>query len=253
MIINIGGGKPWKLPVLNANYPADVSVKYDSGSSTSATFKVVIDTVGKPDKQTYQWYYDGVAVSGATGSTYTRTGINTAGTHSVYCIVTHASGKTAKSRVATLTSRKTFVYNWTGSGNMDFYYGDGSDQGDTTLVGSHYDYYETRYGQVLWFTTDAYGGTGFSFTWKPVSFTGNDKTVYCRISEVRSDGCTNHSGNALYMSALSGGGYGCSDTTTVFKPNTTYYVYINRTDYTYGYHHYASNNSGWGKSSITIR
>lgn len=252
MIFNIGRGKPYKLPVLNASYPANVSVKYDSGSSTSATFKVVVETVGYPESHSYQWYCDGSPISNATSSTYTRSGINSTGTCKIWCVVTNAAG-TVKSKEATLTSSQVFVKNWTDSSDMAFYYGDGSPQERTTLVGSHYEWNNTRYGQVLWFEMDAYGGTGFSFTWKPVAFTGDDRTVYCRISEVRSDGCTNHSKNALYMSALGDGGYGCSDTTTVFKPKTKYYVYINRTDFTYGYHHYASDNSGWGKSSITIR
>lgn len=240
------------LPALNGSYPADVKVKYASGGSTSATFSVTISTKGNPDSYTYQWYVDGSAVSGATKSSYTMSGLNAEKSYKVYCKVTNAAGS-VNSREATLTVSPIFVKTWTGSSNMDFYYGDGSDQGSTTLVGSHYDYYETRYGQVLWFTTDKYGGTGFDFTWKPVAFTGDDRTVYCRISKTRADGCTNNSGNAILMSALSGGGYGCSDDSFVFEPNTTYFVYVNRSAYTYGYHHYASDNSGWGTTSITIR
>lgn len=251
MIINAGPYRRSKLPVLNDSFPADIHVKYPKGGSTSATFKVEVAQDGKPAEYTYQWYLDGSAVSGATGKTYTAT-FSTSGTHKVWCIVTNKAGS-IKSREATLTVSQIFVKNWTGSNDMDFYYGDGSDQGSTTLVGSHYEWNDTRYGQVLWFTTDAYGGTGFDFTWKPVAFTGDDKTVYCRISETRADGCTNNSSNAILMSALSGGGYGCSDSSFVFRPNTTYYIYVNRSAKTYGYHHYASDNSGWGTSSITIR
>lgn len=240
----------YKIPVLNASYPADVNVRYDSGSSVSATFKIEIATAGEPDNQTYQWYYDDVAVDGATESTYTRSDINTTGTHNVYCLVTHVSGGTVKSRVATLTSRQTFKYNWTDGSNMAFYYGDGSSL-NVSNIGAYNDY-KTRYGQVLWFTTDAYGGTGYTFDWNPRAFAGDTKTVYCRITETRSDGCNNNSSDIPYTTTSSG--YRFSDNSFVFKPNTTYYIYINRSSYDYGIHYYGQGSDPvtWGTSSITI-
>lgn len=140
---------------------------------------------------------------------------------------------------------------WTSSSDMAFYYGDGSVQ-NATLVGA-YGNGSTRYGQVLWFTTDSSGGVGFSFTWKPKSSVGSDLTVYCRITTVRSDGCTNNSGNAILMTSQSGGGLGCSDNSFVFLPNTTYYIYINRSGYDRGYYYYASGSpASYGTASITI-
>lgn len=259
MIFNIGRGKPYKLPVLNASYPANVSVKYDSGSSTSATFKVVVDTVGYPESHSYQWYCDGSPISNATSSTYTRSGINSTGTCKIWCVVTNAAG-TVKSREATLTSSQVFVKNWTGSSDMAFYYGDGSAQGATN-VGVYNDL-STRYGQVLWFKMDAYGGKGFTFNWNPKAFNGYQKTVYCRISKTGKNssgkwpGCTNGSGDLSYT--VTSTGYQFSDSNFVFEPNETYYIYINRSwigntvAEGYGVHYYA-NGSTYGSSSITIR
>lgn len=248
MILNIGPYRRKKLPVLNSSYPADVTGRF--GAVSAAVFRVEIALDGKPEVYSYQWYFDGNPVPGATGSSYTRTGVSTTGVHHVYCVVTNGAGS-VKSREAVMTGVSAQEYSWTGSANMAFYYGDGSPQGETTLVGSHYEWNDTRYGQVLWFTTDSYGGTEFRFIWKPVAFTGDDAAVYCRISQVRADGCTNHSGNAVYMGDSGDGSYGCSGRFD-FRPNTTYYIYVNRSDKSYGYHHYASEHSGWGSAGITV-
>lgn len=101
------------LPVLNASYPANVSVI--ESASASATFVVNIATAGSPASYTYQWYKNGAAVSGATGTSYTVTGLTAAGTHTVYCKVTSAAGS-VQSRTATLTvvsSQPAFTYTGT--------------------------------------------------------------------------------------------------------------------------------------------
>lgn len=98
-----GAGARKILPVLNGAYPADASVTYNYGGSASATFKVVIETEGKPAEYTYQWYVDGAAVSGATGTSYTLS-TSTEITKRVYCKVTNAAG-TVTSRTATLTAK----------------------------------------------------------------------------------------------------------------------------------------------------
>ncbi len=253
MIVNIGPYRRSKLPVLNGSYPADISVKYPEGGSTSAAFKVTITEDGKPAEYTYQWYLDGTAVSGATGSTYSLT-LSASGTHKVWCVVTSKAGS-VKSREATLTVSQAFTKSWTGSEDMEFYYGNGAKQ-NATNVGAYNDY-STRYGQVLWFTTDAAGGTGFDFDWNPRSFSGNTKTIYCRISETGKDssgkwpGCTNDSDDIHYTTTDKG--YRFSDASFVFKPNTKYYIYINRSSYDFGVHYYASGSPAiYGTSSITI-
>lgn len=105
MIFNIGG-PILRVPVLNTSYPANVTGKEVGGS---ATFKVVIAEDGIPAKYTYQWYVNGAAVEGATGASYTRSGL-TAGSHTVYCIVTNAAGS-VQSRTATLTVTTHYLYN----------------------------------------------------------------------------------------------------------------------------------------------
>ena len=113
MIFNLGSGKSYTLPVLNSSYPANVTQLEKSGGS--ATFKVVIDTAGNPAEYTYQWYVNGSAVSGATSSSYTKTGLTAAATYTVYCKVTNAAG-TVQSRTATLTvqsSQPTYTYSGT--------------------------------------------------------------------------------------------------------------------------------------------
>ena len=99
-IFNIGSGNPYKLPVLDSVYPVDVTQLQQADGS--ATFEVKIATPGVPDEYTYQWYVDGVAIVGETSTTYTRTGLTSAVTHTVYCIVTSKAGS-VQSRTAVLT------------------------------------------------------------------------------------------------------------------------------------------------------
>lgn len=107
------GGEIYKLPVLNASYPQDVTVV--ASASASATFSVVISEPGNPAEYTYKWYKGGNLVSGATGSTLSLTGLTAANTATVYCEVTNKAG-TVTSRVATLTVQDWKpVYTYTGS------------------------------------------------------------------------------------------------------------------------------------------
>ena len=103
-------------PTLNGSYPADVSVVQNS--SASATFNVSISTAGSPNSYSYQWYVNNSAVSGATSSSYTRTGLTFTGTYSVYCKVTNDAGS-VNSRTATLTVTSAKPsYTYTGSANL---------------------------------------------------------------------------------------------------------------------------------------
>lgn len=106
MIFNIGEGNAYKMPVLSSAYPADVTQMETDGSTT---FKVVIATAGNPANYTYQWYWNGSKVSGATSASYTRSGI-AAGTYTVYCKVTNEAG-TVTSRTATVTVNRQYFYN----------------------------------------------------------------------------------------------------------------------------------------------
>lgn len=84
-------------PVLNSNYPANVAIE----NGKSVTCEVMIATDGNPKDYTYQWYKNGSAVSGATGSSYTFTP-GTTEKPNVYCEVTNSAG-TVTSRTATIT------------------------------------------------------------------------------------------------------------------------------------------------------
>ena len=94
------------LPTLNPSYPADVSVM--ASASASTTVNVAISTAGQPANYTYQWYVNGSAVSGATSSSYTLTGLTAAGKRTVYCIVGNAAG-TVRSRTATITITRELI------------------------------------------------------------------------------------------------------------------------------------------------
>ena len=115
-LITRRGGEAYELPILNSAYPANVTVV--EAANASASFNVQIATPGKPAEYTYQWYLNGAKISGATNSSYTKTGLTAAGTHTLYCVVTNKAG-TVTSRVATLTvanSKPTYTY--TGSHQM---------------------------------------------------------------------------------------------------------------------------------------
>lgn len=95
----------YTLPVLDASYPANASVTINN----SVTSKVVVSTDGNPAEYTYQWYKDGVAISGATSPSYTFTPTEI-GSNTLYCEVTNAAG-TVTSRTATITGTVTYLYN----------------------------------------------------------------------------------------------------------------------------------------------
>lgn len=107
-LITRRGGETYKLPILDANYPENVSLTVVQGETASATFTAVIDEPGNPAIYTYQWYYDGTAVEGATSSSYTVEELAEAGSHTIYCEVTNKKG-TVATRIATLAVNQHFV------------------------------------------------------------------------------------------------------------------------------------------------
>ena len=113
MIFNMGNVRNYELPVLNSNYPADVTIM--ESANGSATFQVVIATDGKPAEYSYQWYVNNSAVSGATSNKYTKSGLTAAATYTVRCEVTNKAGTIASKR-ATLTVKSTQpVYSFNGT------------------------------------------------------------------------------------------------------------------------------------------
>ena len=98
------GGDLKKVPVLNEEYPKDVSVE---AAGSEVTFTVQIAENGKPAEYEYQWYHDDVAVSGANSSSYTRN--SEFGSHTVYCVVTNKAGMVT-SRTATVKATRQYFY-----------------------------------------------------------------------------------------------------------------------------------------------
>ena len=98
-------GKLRRVPVLNEEYPKDVSVE---AAGSEVSFTVQIAENGKPAEYAYQWYYDGNAVNGATAMNYTRAA--EIGSHKVHCVVTNEAG-IVYSREATVTAEIQYVYN----------------------------------------------------------------------------------------------------------------------------------------------
>lgn len=100
-----------KLPVLNDNYPADLTI----WAGENATFRVEIATDGVPAEYTYQWYKNGNLITNATAATLNLAGLTTATTATIYCVVTNKAGS-VRSRTATLTVKDpAMYYSYTGT------------------------------------------------------------------------------------------------------------------------------------------
>ena len=91
-------------PVLDDAYPKDITV---DAAETSVTLEVVVTENVSDGECTYQWYYDGNAIDGATDRIYIRPAVF--GTHNVYCIVTNQAGSTF-SRTAAVTANGVYLY-----------------------------------------------------------------------------------------------------------------------------------------------
>lgn len=94
-----------KLTTLDTMHPSDTSTYV----GFVPTFIIATTEFGYPASYTCQWYVNGVAVPGATGTSFQhyRT---ISGTDSVYCEVTNDAG-TVRSRTATLKAEPLFLYN----------------------------------------------------------------------------------------------------------------------------------------------
>lgn len=101
-----GAGEPYKVPVLDAGYPADASV--EGGYST--TLRVVIGKAGNPNSYVYQWHKNGEVIPGATGDSYSFTPTEL-GETTFYCSVTNEAG-TVFSRAAVITCSKLNLFDY---------------------------------------------------------------------------------------------------------------------------------------------
>ena len=108
------GGESKKLPVLNANYPSDITI---NDNQSVPTFTIMIQEHGKPSKYTYQWYVNGEAVPGETEPSFTKTELPTKGTYTVFCVVKNSAG-TVTSRTAILNIDMLPSYSFDNSHTM---------------------------------------------------------------------------------------------------------------------------------------
>lgn len=177
-LITRRGGDSYKLPILDENYPQDASVSVIKGNTTSATFNVMIAEPGSPAVYTYQWYVNGSPVIGATGSTYTRSGLSATATYSVYCEVTNKKG-TVTSRVAELnvTQLYTPVLDTSYPQNGTVELGESVTSKVTISTAGNpasYTYQWYKNGVAV------SGATGSTYTFTPTEV--GTTTVYCKIT-----------------------------------------------------------------------
>ena len=95
-----------KATALNASFPKDVSVTV----GTAATFEIATTEFGYPASYTCQWYLNGIAVPGATGTSFNHYR-SIVGTDTVCCVVTNEAGSVT-SRTATLQANPLYLYNY---------------------------------------------------------------------------------------------------------------------------------------------
>lgn len=177
-LITRRGGDSYKLPVLDANYPADVTTTVIKGNTTSATFNAVIAEPGSPAKYTYQWYVNGSPVVGATNSTYTRSGLSATATYTVYCEITNKAG-TVTTRVAKLnvTQLYTPVLNSSYPADATVAIGDSVTSKvtiDTAGDPDSYTYQWYKNGSAV------SGATSSSYTFTPAEI--GTTTLYCEVT-----------------------------------------------------------------------
>ena len=93
-----------RKPTLDSGYPHDATVV----PGKSVTMQVKVTDAGYPSSLSYQWYKNGSAVQGATGSTLTITPSEASAQY--HCVVTNATGSVA-SRTATIVRYSLPVLN----------------------------------------------------------------------------------------------------------------------------------------------
>ncbi|HPP56811.1 MAG TPA: hypothetical protein PK054_09570 [Anaerohalosphaeraceae bacterium] len=117
-----------KNPQLNPSLPADVAAS--SGEQVTFVVQAVNPLTGDSTGLTYQWYRNGVLLSGQTNSVYVRTVQSGDEGSTYYCRVTlPATGRTVQSRTATILVKKLLAY-WSFDGSV-------SDASGNNLHGVH--------------------------------------------------------------------------------------------------------------------
>lgn len=177
-LITRRGGEIYKLPILDSNYPEDVSTTVIKGNTTSATFTAVIAESGNPAFYTYQWYVNGTAVEGANGSSYTKDDLTDTVTYTVYCEVTNKKG-TVTTRIATLEVVQRFTPVLNASYPEDVTANEGTSYTSKVVIDTagnpaSYTYQWYKNGTAI------DGATNDSYTFTPTA--GGTVTLYCEVT-----------------------------------------------------------------------
>jgi hypothetical protein len=113
-----------KNPQLNPAFPADVAAS--AGEQVTFLVQAVNPLTGDSTGLTYQWYRNGVLLSGQTDSIYVRTVQSGDEASTYYCRVTlPATGRTVQSRTATILVKKLLAY-WSFDGHVNDVSGNGN-------------------------------------------------------------------------------------------------------------------------------
>lgn len=155
---------PQTAPIITAQ-PKNTNAKAGKAAS------IFVSATGA-NPLSYQWYFNGKAISGATSATYSLTSVTQADSGDYYVVITNSLGK-ATSNIATISVQNTSAYlgipaiipgrvmckNWDEGGqNSGFYDTDPTENKGVTNSGSANSYRENAVDVET--CTD--GGTGFS-------------------------------------------------------------------------------------------
>lgn len=217
------GGKAKALPVLNPNFPADVSTRVSS--TANVTFEVEIAKHGYPAEYTYKWYQVNsngtTSVLKSTGDSHTYPSLLSAGTWGIYCEVTNEAG-TIRSRTATLKVERAWLYN-----SGDEYKGiTGGFQLSKALESSNTTYVLGdfwRYADSLCLNLDApsAGEDGFIGTINTIDITGYSKIQFVVSESYTSDSDYPFVFSVTWINNNNGAVNGNHAFTNIYPPNRT--------------------------------
>jgi hypothetical protein len=172
-------------------------------SGTNVTFIVVVG--GGTPAYTYQWYFNNVAIGGATSSSYSISPATGANTGNYKVIITDANGQTLTSNNALLTVTTPIVIGsvWYGDtdpnadlqahiDNFDYLYTFGLTHNATIFVpleqaGAENKYYviripSTESDKTIWFNTALNNGTIPDAVWQSLITFGGFDYYYTRVA-----------------------------------------------------------------------